>query len=61
MTQFLFVAAQTKALTGGSELLWSQVALRLAKMGHSVTVSLPTGGTVFWWRGCADFTFGNPS
>lgn len=44
MSQFLFVAAQTKALTGGSELLWSQVALRLAKMGHSVTVSLPTGG-----------------
>ncbi|MCC5838546.1 MAG: glycosyltransferase family 4 protein [Opitutales bacterium] len=44
MPRFLFIAAQNKPLSGGSELLWSRVASALAGQGHSVVVSVPPEG-----------------
>jgi glycosyltransferase involved in cell wall biosynthesis len=40
MRKFLFIAANEWANWGGSELLWSQVAEKLARMGTEVRVSL---------------------
>lgn len=41
MSRFLFIAAQNQAITGGSELLWSRVAVALAAQGHDVFASVP--------------------
>jgi glycosyltransferase involved in cell wall biosynthesis len=39
MATFLFIAANEMASWGGSELLWSQAAEKLARRGHEVRVS----------------------
>jgi Glycosyltransferase len=40
VAKFIFVSTLTASPWGGSEELWSQAALRLAQMGHAVTVSV---------------------
>jgi glycosyltransferase involved in cell wall biosynthesis len=40
VAKFIFVSTMTASPWGGSEELWSQAALRLAKMGHAVTASV---------------------
>src|SRR5690242_7303779 len=41
MSKYLFIAANEWANWGGSELLWSQAAEKLARKGHEVRVSVP--------------------
>ena len=44
MRKYLFIAANEWANWGGSELLWSQTAEKLARRGLEVRVSVPTFG-----------------
>ncbi|TVP78939.1 MAG: glycosyltransferase family 1 protein [Puniceicoccaceae bacterium] len=46
MFRFLFIAAQNQVISGGSELLWSRVAVALAAQGHLVVASVPPGGSL---------------
>ena len=67
MTQFLFVAAQTKALTGrekkkkknGGGVVVVSGRPEAGENGPQRHGELTHRGDGFWWRGLPTFTFGN--